>query len=150
MIKRITALALCVGIFGSVATAQAAVRAGVFRGETAQGATVQLKVLSSKKAVVKFFWEGAVLGCSDGNNRQLDGFQSPSNVKIPLSKKGKFSFTAGPDDGSLEFAAVGKVGANRATGGLQVQARINEQGQIDPAGSIVCDSEPVAWSAKRR
>ena len=150
MIKRITAVALAVGMLGTAATAEAAVRAGNYSGKTAQNAAVSLKVLSSKKAVVKFAWEGAVLSCTDGNDRQLAGFRSPSSVKIPLSRTGKFKFSAGPDDGSLEFAAVGKVSGNRATGGLQVQARINEDGAIDPAGTIFCDSDIVAWSARRR
>jgi hypothetical protein len=150
MIKRITALALAVGALGFTATADAAVSAGVFKGKTEQGAAVSLKVLSSKKAIVKFSWEGAVLGCSDGNNRQLAGFTSPSSVKVPLSRTGKFRFTAGPDDGSLEFVTIGKIKGKRAAGALQVQARINEDGSIDPAGSITCDSEPVGWTARKR
>ena len=150
MIKRITAVALAVGLLGSAATADAAVKAGNYKGKTSQNAAVSLKVLSSKKAVVKFSWEGAVLSCSDGNDRQLAGFRTPSSEKIPLSRKGKFRFSAGPDDGSLEFAAVGTVKGNRATGGLQVQARINDEGSIDPAGTITCDSDIVEWTAKRR
>jgi hypothetical protein len=149
MIKRITALALCIGLFGSVAVADAAFKAGVYKGKTEQGAKVSLKVISSKKAVIKFSWEGAVLGCSDGQSRPIDGTTSPSNVKFPLSKTGKFSFTADSPDGSLSFGAAGQIKNSKAKGGLQVQARINESNQLDPNGSITCDSDIVTWSAKR-
>jgi len=149
MIKRITVLALCVGVFGSTATADAAFKAGVYKGKTAQGAKVSLKVISSKKAVIKFSWEGAVLGCSDGQDRPIDGTTSPSSVKFPLSKSGKFSFTADSPDGELSFGAAGQIKNNKAKGGLQVQAKINESNALDPNGSIFCDSDIVTWSAKR-
>ena len=150
MIKRITVLALCIGVFGSAATADAAFKAGVYRGKTAQGAKVSLKVISSKKAVIKFSWEGAALGCSDGQDRPIDGTTSPSNVKFPLSRTGKFGFTADSPDGSLSFGAQGKIKNSTAKGGLQVQARINESNQLDPNGSITCDSDIVPWSEKRK
>jgi len=150
MIKRITAVALAVGVFGSVATAEAAIKAGVYRGQTEQGAKVSLKVLSSKKAVVKFNWEGAAFGCSNGRQGQIPGFQTESTVKIPLSRTGRFRFSANNEEGSLEFAAVGRVSGNRAVGALQVQLRANDEGQLDPNGSVTCDSEIVEWAARRR
>jgi len=149
MIKRTTALALLVGMFGSVATAEAAIKPGNFRGKTDQGAIVSLKVLSSKKAIIKFAWEGAVLGCSDGQNRQIEGGTTGSRQKIALSRTGRFRFGAQLGD-AAEFATDGRVNGNRATGALQVQARVNDQGQLDPAGSITCDSEFVTYSLRRR
>ena len=150
MIRRITAAALCVGVMGgATATAEAAVRAGNYKGKTEQNAVISLKVLSSKKAIIKFSWEGAVMGCSDGNNRQIAGGTTGSRQKIKLSRTGRFKF-GGQLGGAAEFAAVGRVNGNRATGALQVQARVNEQSQLDPEGSIVCDSEIVEWSARRR
>lgn len=150
MIKRLTALTVALGVFGTAASAEAAVRAGVFRGKTDQNAPLQLRVLSNKKAVVKFAWEGAVMGCTDGSTRQTNGFISPASVKIPLSRSGKFKFTARGNQGAVEFVTVGTIKGNRATGALQVQARVNEEGSFDPNGSIVCDSELVGWTAKRR
>jgi hypothetical protein len=149
MIKRIAAAALCVGMFGSVATADAAVRAGTYKGKTAQGAKVSLKVLSSKKAVIKFAWEGAALGCSDGQTRDIEGTTSPSSVKFPLSRTGKFSFTADRPDGALSFGAAGKIKGSKAAGGLQVQAKVDETNALNPNGPIFCDSDIVAWTAKR-
>ena len=150
MIKRLTAVTVTLGVLGSAASAEAAVRAGVFKGKTDQNAAVSLRVLSSKKAVVRFAWQGVVMGCTDGTTRQTNGFTSPASVKIPLSRAGKFRFTARANQGAVEFVTVGTIGSARATGALQVQARVNEEGSFDPNGSIVCDSEPVGWAAKRR
>lgn len=149
MIKRTAAVAVAVGLFGSVATAEAAVKPGNYRGKTEQGAIVSLKVLSSKKAIIKFSWEGAVLGCSDGQTRQIEGGTTGSRQKIVLSRTGRFRFGSLLGD-AAEFATDGRVNRNRATGVLQVQARVNEQDQLDPAGSIVCDSELVPYSLRRR
>ena len=149
MIKRITAVAVAVGLFGSVATAEAAIKPGNYRGKTEQGAIVSLKVLTSKKAIIKFSWEGAVLGCTDGETRQIEGGTTGSRQKIALSRTGRFRFGARLGD-AAEFATDGRVNRNRATGVLQVQARVNEQSQLDPNGSIVCDSELVPYSLRRR
>jgi hypothetical protein len=150
MIRRITAAALCVGVMGgAAATADAAIRAGNYKGKTAQNATISLKVLSSKKAIIKFTWEGAAMGCTDGQTRDIQGGTTGSRQKIKLSRAGRFEFTAQLGD-AAEFATVGRVSGNRATGALQVQARVNEENQLDPNGSIVCDSEIVEWTARRR
>ena len=151
MIRRITAAALCVGVLGGgAATAEAAFKAGTYKGKTEQNAKISLKVLSSKKAVVNFNWEGAAFGCSDGQNGQIPGFKTDRSVKIKLKKNGRFSFSAGNEAGSLEFAAAGRIKGSRATGALQVQLRVNEERELDPNGSITCDSEIVEWSAKRK
>ena len=145
----VAALLACAFALYSAAGADAAFKAGVYRGKTEQNAKISLKVLSSKKAVIKFSWEGAVMGCSDGQNRQLAGFTTSSSAKIPLSRTGHFRLRAGRDDGAVEFNADGKIKNSKATGVIQLQARIDENGSISPNGSILCDSELVAWSAKR-
>ncbi len=150
MIRRITAAALCIGVMGAAtATAEAAIRPGNYKGKTDQNADVSLKVLSSKKAIIKFVWEGAAMGCTDGVTRDIAGGTTGSRQKIKLSRTGRFEFGAQLGD-AAEFAAVGRVNGNRATGALQVQARVNEEGQLDPNGSITCDSEIVEWTARRR
>jgi hypothetical protein len=149
MLRRIIAAVLCIGVLaGAVATAEAArnYKAGTYRGQTEQGAKISLKVLKNKKALIKFNWEGAVMGCSDGENRQIEGFQTPTSERIKLSRRGKFEFTASANDGSVEFATVGQVKKRTAKGALQVQAATQ-----DEAGNVItCDSEIVEWIAKRR
>ena len=151
MIRRMTAAALCIGVLGgAAATAEAAFKAGIYKGKTEQNAKISLKVLSSKKAVVKFNWEGAAFACSNGQNGQVPGFQTDKTVKIKLKKNGKFTFSARNADRTLEFATAGRIKGSKAVGALQVQLRINEEGQLDPNGSVTCDSEIVEWSAKRK
>ena len=145
----LAALLACAVALYAAASADASFKAGVYKGKTAQGAKVSLKVISSKKAVIKFSWEGAVLGCSDGQDRPINGDTSPSNVKFPLSRSGKFGFTADNEDGSLSFGTQGKIKNSKATGALQVQAKIDETNALNPNGAIFCDSDIVTWSAKR-
>lgn len=149
MTRRIIAAVLCIGILvGAAATAEAArsYKAGTYRGKTEQGAKVSLKVLKNKKAVIKFDWEGAVMGCSDGQNRQIEGFATPASERIKLSRSGKFKLEATAGEGAINFAAVGQVRKSRAVGALQVQAATTD----DEGNEITCDSEIVEWSAKRR
>jgi len=145
----LAALLACAVALYAAASADAAFKAGVYKGKTKQGAKVSLKVISSKKAVIKFSWGAALLGCSDGVERPIGGTTSPSDVKFPLSRSGKFGFTAESPDGALSFGAQGKIKGSKATGALQVQAKVNEQNALDPNGAIFCDSDLVSWSAKR-
>jgi hypothetical protein len=151
MLRRIIAAVLCIGVLGAgaVATADAASRkykAGNYRGQTEQGATIRLKVLSNKRALVRFYWEGARMQCNDGEDRTIQGSESPADFKIRISKKGRFRTGGKSPDGSVEFAIVGRLKGKRATGGLQVQARAQQQD-----GSVLtCDSEVVEWSARKR
>src|SRR3712207_481446 len=107
MTRRLIAAVLCIGIFaGLVANADAAARkylTGTYKGETAQGAKLSLKVVKNKKAIMSFNWEGAVMGCSDGQNRPLNGFKTPSDYRIKLSSKGKFGFQVPANEGAVEF-----------------------------------------------
>src|SRR4051812_9031767 len=145
----LAALLACAVALYAAASADASFKAGVYKGKTAQGAKVSLKVISSKKAVIKFSWAFAQLGCSDGQQRTLEGETSPSSVKFALSRTGKFGFTADNDAGTLSFGAQGKIKNSKATGAIQVQAKINESNELDPNGAIFCDSDFVTWTAKR-
>jgi hypothetical protein len=140
------ASALALVVSGS---AGAAVKPGNYRGKTQQGAAVSLKVLNSKKAIIKFTWEGAALGCSDNQVRNIDGGTTGSTQKISLSRSGKYGFNASLGDAG-EFATQGRVSGNKVTGALQVQAKINEQEALDPNGAIFCDSDIVPYTLKRR
>jgi hypothetical protein len=151
MLRRIIAAVLCIGVLcaGAVATADAASRkykAGSYRGQTEQGATIRLKVLKSKRALVKFYWEGARMQCSDGEDRTIQGAESPADIKIPIKKSGRFRTGGSSQDESINFAIEGRLRGKRAVGALQVQARAeNEDGSV-----LSCDSEIVEWSARKR
>ena len=152
MIRRITAAVLCIGVLGgAAATAEAAFKAGTYKGKTAQNAKVSLKVLKNKKAVIKFYWEGTVLSCSDGEERQLAGDTTPSSEKFALTRSGKFGFTGTLRSGAGEDAVRGQIKGSTAKGVIQVQRKVNpETNSVDPEGTVTCDSELVQWTAKRR
>ena len=148
-VVRRAALLACALALVVTASAEAAVKPGNYRGKTEQNAIVSLKVLSSKKAIIKFSWEGAVMSCSNGQSAQIEGGTTGSRQKIALSRSGRFGFNAQLGD-AAEFATDGRVNGNRVTGVLQVQARVNDQGQLDPNGAITCDSELVQYTLRRR
>ena len=147
MIKRFTAVAVAVGALGASGVAEAAVKAGLYTGETSQKADVSLRVISSKKAVINYSFEGAVLGCENGATIQLEGFKTPRANKFTI-KKGKFGFTATGD--AQQVQVRGLIKSPRATGTLRFLAIVNDQGQLDPNGQIGCDSGKLPWAAKRR
>jgi hypothetical protein len=149
MLRQFTAIFLAVGLVGA-AGAEAAIKAGVYKGKTRQDAKVSLRVLANKKSVVKYSLEGAVLACSDNENRQLQGFTTASSDRIPLSSTGKFGFTIANDDESVAAQVKGTIKAPRATGTVRFVASFNDQNQLDPNGSVRCDSGSVPWSAKKR
>jgi hypothetical protein len=150
MTRRIAATALALCLLGT-ATAGAAIKAGFYKGKTAQQATVSLRVLKSKKFVVKYSLEGAVLECSDGQNRQFQGFTTGSSDRVAIKQStGRFGFNIGNSDQSVVVRVKGRIKAPRATGTIRMVAALNEQDELDPNGSITCDSGSVPWSAKRR
>jgi hypothetical protein len=108
-------------------------------------------VLKSKKFVVKYSLEGAVLECSDGQNRQFQGFTTGSSDRVAIKQStGRFGFNIGNSDQSVVVRVKGRIKAPRATGTIRMVAALNEQDELDPNGSITCDSGSVPWSAKRR
>jgi hypothetical protein len=149
MLRKATVAALAVGLLGA-ASAQAAVKAGVYKGKTAQNAAVSLRVISSRKAVVQYSWEGAVLTCDNGKQVQVGGDKTPVTEKFPINSKGQFGFTGGTTDGTASVGVKGRIKAPRATGILRMVARVNEQGALDPNGTVACDSDDVPWTAKKR
>ena len=148
MIRRITAAALCMGVLGgAAATAQAAVKAGLYTGSTEQQAAVSLRVTSSKKAVFQYSFEGAVLQCSDGQIRQLEG-SSTGSTKFRLNRQRKFGFEGTHPSGAALVRVNGKIGqGGRASGTLRMQAIVDDTNSLNPEGTIQCDSGRLRWVA---
>jgi hypothetical protein len=149
MIRRITAVALVVGTLGAAAVAEAVVTPGFYSGQTAQRADVSLRVISNRRAVITYFFEGAVLGCSNGENIQLNGFRTPRSQRFPI-RNGRFGLQAQGSNGAVAAQIRGRIRSPRVTGTIRMVARMNENGELDPNGSITCDSGEVPWSARLR
>jgi hypothetical protein len=148
MIRRITAAALCLGVLGgAAATAEAAVKAGLYTGLTEQQAEVSLRVAANKKSVFRYSFEGAVLECSDGVPRQLEG-TSTGSTKFKLNRQRKFGFQGTHPSGAAIVAVNGKIGqGGRASGTLRMVALVDETNSLNPQGTIQCDSGRLRWVA---
>ena len=150
MPKRITATVTVAALLAALAVAaDAAVRRGDYKGQTRQDARVSFRVLN-KKQLVRYFLQGAVLGCSRGRNLQLEGFTTSSRERIPINARGKFAFSADNDDESVAADVSGTIRTARATGTIRMVATINDQRDLDPDGGITCNSGSVSWTAKKR
>jgi hypothetical protein len=150
MFRRIVAVGVCVGVIGgSAGIAEAAVEPGKYRGMSAQDAIVSLRVQPDAKSVVKYAFQRATLDCSD--NQPIDAARAttPSSARFPISTRGAFAFTAVGSTEALEIAVKGKVNSPRASGTLRIKAKLNDQRQLDPNGSITCDSGRIKWSATK-
>jgi hypothetical protein len=152
MFRRIAVVALCTGLLGGgAATAQAAVKiqAGLYTGLTEQDAEVSLRVAANKKSVFRYSFEGAVLECSDGQARQLEG-TSTGSTKFKLNRQRKFGFQGTHPSGAALVKVNGKIGAKgRASGTLRMQALVDETNSLNPEGTIVCDTGRLRWLALR-
>src|SRR3954470_15550179 len=148
MLRKLIVTGLAFTLVGT-ASAEAAVKAGTYNGKTQQNAKVSLRVLASRKAVVKYTIAGAALQCSDGRNRQLAGFATGASSRMRISSKGLFGLMFSSADDSVAVDLKGKIRSPRASGTIRIAAAFNDQGQQDPNGSITCASGGVRWSAKQ-
>lgn len=146
MVRHITLAALVAALL-LPAAADAVVRKGQYAGKTEQDARIGFNVLN-KTTLVQFSWQGAVMECSDGDNRQIEGGRTSRGDPIRI-RNGRFEFGGTLGD-AAELAVAGRFRRRKVTGGLQVQARVNGNGELDPQGEITCDSEIIEWTARRR
>jgi hypothetical protein len=128
--------------------AQAAVKRGTYRGKTGADDPVSFKVTRAKK-VTQFSYDRIHLTCTDG-----DSFDStraiPPGQKVNVTRRGRFEFEAGNADRSFRFQVAGRIRSPRASGTIQVFATFDENNQLDPNGSVRCDSGELKWNVRRR
>jgi hypothetical protein len=122
------------------------VDSGTFKGKLKRGGTVSFKVTSDKK-LTSFRFTGFRLRCSDGERMKLPKLSSGAS-RLWITDAGRFLFSAEYTAGAT-WRASGTVDGAKAKGRIRVKVRFNRAGEVDPSGSILCDSTR-SFSARNR
>lgn len=132
-----------------------AVKRGTFTGTLKAAATGETAPMGfkvdRKGRVTAFRFAGVKLSCSDGDTVTAPVVLTPKGVTFAV-RANRFGIEASNEETGFGWDADGvfKGRGRRATGGLRVFARFNDQNQQDAAGAIRCASASFAWSAKRK
>ena len=142
----------------AVATAQAAVRAGTYKGKTDKGTPITFKVTKKGKAkrISHFAFHASkakpvMMKCSDGDRFPIEDKFTSGKKKLPIRRTGKFSVSVTYADGG-KWTATGRISGkrSRAKGTLRLRVRFDTNNQPSPTGSVRCDSGKRKFAARRR
>jgi hypothetical protein len=150
-VTAILSAALVVG----VSAAEAAVKQGTFAGRTTAKDPVGFKVNGSGR-VYAFYFEHVKLKCSDktsfSTQRGAKRNHSPTSSRYRVNSQRRFTIFRTSTKTGLGWTFKGRFSSKggSAAGTLRVLARFDIENQLNPKGSISCDSGRLSWTAKRR
>lgn len=150
--KPIITAALCATVVAGASVAEAATRQGSFRGQTKAKDPVGLSVTSSNK-VRAFYFEKVRLKCSDKDSFTTSPRNnSPKAARYTIKSSRRFTIYRTSTRNGFGWTAKGRFSSKggSASGTLRVLARFNVENELDPQGSIRCNSGLLSWTAKRR
>ena len=130
------------------APAGAAVRSGVYKGSTDDGARVSFRVSDGGTRISRFEFRRLRMRCSDGD-RFRSGRLSSGRRRARISSGGRFAITVRYSDGG-RWTARGRIRAGAASGALRLRARFNQNDDAVPNGPIRCDSGRRKFSVRVR
>jgi hypothetical protein len=149
------ALVIAVLTAASVAcatAAEAAIRSGTFTGKTTAGDPIGFRVSSGRVRLFNF--SGVTLSCSDhekfdtstGSARN----QSPSKSTYRVDSQNRFTIAITSTKTGFGWTVHGRFASSgtTASGTLRVLARFDIENNLNPKGSITCDSGKLSWTAK--
>jgi hypothetical protein len=139
MKQRIAGATLALALAGAWPAWALTFATGSYTGGTAQGLRISFN--AGRRAVhrLRFREHGS---CSNG--RRSSGTQGPIAAAIA---NGRFTHNGVSPSGATRLRIRGKLAGRTASGSFSVTARFNGAGRPDPAGSIVCRTGTVRWSA---
>jgi hypothetical protein len=150
--KRLFVLALVTATAVVGATvAEAAIRSGTFTGKTTAGDPLGFKVNSSGRARA-FFFSGVTLTCSDGEKFDSSTNRSPSKSTYRIDSSNRFTISITSTKTGFGWTVHGRFTSSggSASGTLRALARFDIENNLNPKGSVKCDSGKLNWTAKRR
>ena len=150
--KPIITAALCATVVAGASVAEAAIRGGTFTGRTGAKDPVGLKVNGSNR-VYAFYFERVRLTCSDKDSFTTSpNNHSPNSARYRISSSRRFSIHRTSTRSGFGWTARGRFSSKggSASGTLRVLARFDVENELDPKGSVKCDSGLLRWTARRR
>lgn len=151
--KRVLPLVAIVAAALAAATAHAAVSAGTFTGKTTAKDPIGITVNGSSR-VTGMYFEGVHMTCTDKDEYDtLKGADRTATHgrKVRIKKSGKWTLNVSTNKGAMTWTASGRFTAKgtRTTGTLSINARYNDENELDPQGPIRCQSGKLKFTATR-
>jgi hypothetical protein len=132
--------------------AEAAVSNGTFRGQTTAKDPVGLTVSGSR--VTNLYFESVHMKCTDEDEYDtLSGqYRMESKGRFRIRSNRKFTVKKSTHGGANSWSASGRFNSrgSSATGTLNLHARYDVENNLDPEGSITCESGKVKFTVTRR
>jgi hypothetical protein len=148
--KRLLVCMLAAGcVLALTGVALAVVKRGTYSGRTEAGDPLQFKV-DRQKRVHSFVIVDVHLRCSDGDELDTGTVRTPSGRRFRTNRRGRWGFNATANNGANGYQVRGRIRSPNGNGTVRFFARFNEQNQLDPNGSIVCDSGTLDYTVKKR
>jgi hypothetical protein len=138
--RRGLTLALAIAVL-IVAPAADAAKPRKYTGALGEGS---ITLWATKAKVTKIVFGGFRLYCDDGDSYVY----TSGTANGAWLRYGAFVFSGRTDSGASSLDMSGIVGRKRAKGTLQLVQLFNDQDQLDPNGSIRCETT-LGWRAKR-
>lgn len=126
--------------------AEAAVPKGTYSGKMSDGAAVKLTV-SSKQRLIKIYRKGLKFTCSDGDSFSSLADTATGSVDV---SKGKFDVADTNKADSVTWRMAGRFSTKKrkVTGTYKEVRTFNTQNELDPDGTITCETGGLTYSAK--
>lgn len=143
MKRLLTIVALTTAVLGVAAVADAAFKAGSYRGTTEWDRPMSF---TASKTEVSGFKIRARYGCTD-----FDRFYTTEKgfPAMDIDEEGKFSGRFTNSDGSFRARVRGTLTGKTARGSYLAERTYNRQGQLDPDGNITCEVHKMGWKAEK-
>jgi hypothetical protein len=135
------------------APAEAAVAPGAFAGRTTAKDPVGITVGSASRVTSAYF-EGVHMTCTDKDQYDtLKGqYRMHANGRFRIASSRKFTVKKSTNKGASTWSISGRFASKGtgAAGTLSIVQRFNIENQLDPKGSIRCESGKVKLTVARR
>jgi hypothetical protein len=148
-------LVLSLAVLGAATfavTAEAAVSGGTLTGTTTAKDPIGLTVGAGSRVTTLYF-EGVHMTCTDKDEYDtLKGqYRMQAKGRFRIASGGRWTVTKSTHSGASTWSATGNFNAkgNRSTGTLTIKQRFNVENELNPKGSIRCESGKVKFTVNR-
>jgi hypothetical protein len=134
----------------SLAWAKPAFKPGPYVGSVAVRGKPPLTFVAAKTRVRRLSFDAQRVRCSDGRRGAIN-LPGPVAKRSARLRHARFDLRFSRSDYPAQAGSrvAGRLKGRKASGTVRMVLRLNaSSGEIDPAGTIVCDTGRLKWSAK--
>jgi hypothetical protein len=133
------------------AAAKPAFEPGPYAGAVAVRGKPPLTFVATRTRVRRLSFDAQAVRCSDGRRGAIN-LPGPVAKRSARLRHARFDLRYGRADHPAQAGSrvAGRLRGKRASGTVRMVLRLNAAtGAIDPAGTVVCDTGKLKWTAKR-